>query len=240
MGAPTLHEAIVESLAKRIVFGQVPPGSSLSLAQVQEEFGVSRTVARDVMRVLESFGVVESRRKVGIVVLPASSWSVLDPRVIRWRMAGPGRQEQVRALTELRLGIEPMAAASAALNATPEQKAELGATARTLARLADASTVREYLDADIRFHQLLLEASRNEFFAALGETLAAALSARTEFGMMPSHAYPSSIAAHLEVSRSVDAGDSDAAFDASARMLAELRHELLADAGAETLTAGAR
>ncbi|MGH3950638.1 MAG: hypothetical protein ACRDSE_16225, partial [Pseudonocardiaceae bacterium] len=52
----------------------------------QDRHGVSRTVARETMRVLESMGLVVSRRRVGITVRPLGEWNVFDPRVIWWRL----------------------------------------------------------------------------------------------------------------------------------------------------------
>ena len=48
--------------------GALPPGSRLTLEGLQQEYGISRTVARDTMKVLESMNLVYSRRRVGIVV----------------------------------------------------------------------------------------------------------------------------------------------------------------------------
>ena len=70
MGAPTLHQAIVESVAQHILSGEIQPGEVLTLTWIQEEYGVSRTVARETARVLESVGLLEARRKVGLVVRP--------------------------------------------------------------------------------------------------------------------------------------------------------------------------
>ena len=46
---------------------------------------------REAMRILESMGLVESRRRVGITVRPIAEWNVFDPKVIWWRLSGPDR-----------------------------------------------------------------------------------------------------------------------------------------------------
>src|SRR5690606_33442979 len=68
---------------------------------------------------------VESRRRVGVTVLPSREWNVYDPQVIRWRLAGADRPRQLRSLTVLRSAVEPVAAGLAARHATAEQCAEL-------------------------------------------------------------------------------------------------------------------
>ena len=52
----------------------------LTLDGIDHEYAVSRSVAREAIRVLESMGMVASRRRVGVTVLPGSRWNVFDPR----------------------------------------------------------------------------------------------------------------------------------------------------------------
>ena len=63
---------------------------------------------------LESMGMVASRRRVGITIQPPEKWNVFDPRVIRWRLDSDDRAAQLVSLSELRRGFEPAAAALAA------------------------------------------------------------------------------------------------------------------------------
>ena len=86
---------VLDSLGRRITSGDAPAGTPLTLESIGSEFGVSRTVAREVMRLLEGLGLVRSKRRVGLVVLGIEEWNVLDPRVIRWRLEGPGRDPQL-------------------------------------------------------------------------------------------------------------------------------------------------
>ena len=79
------HDQVLTSIGRRIVAGEQPPGSVLTLDGICTQYEVSRTVAREVIRVLESMGLVSSRRRVGITIQPQTKWSVFDPRLIRWR-----------------------------------------------------------------------------------------------------------------------------------------------------------
>ncbi len=101
-------------LGRAVVGGEIAPGASLTLEDVQSRHGVSRTLARDCVRTLESLGVVESRRRVGIVVRPRETWSALAPQVVRWQLDVDPHGPKLGALTELRAAIEPVAAAAAA------------------------------------------------------------------------------------------------------------------------------
>lgn len=95
-----LHGPVLESLGRRITGGELPAGTTLTLDGIGAEFQVSRTVAREAMRLLEGLRLIRSGPRVGIVVLPHEAWNVLDPRVIEWRLDGPGRAAQLRSLTD--------------------------------------------------------------------------------------------------------------------------------------------
>ncbi|RBL85990.1 GntR family transcriptional regulator, partial [Streptomyces cavourensis] len=97
-----LHTHVLDTLGLEITSGQCPPGSVLRTDELAQRFDVSRTVVREVVRVLESMHLVESRRRVGVTVRPTETWNVYDPRVIRWRLAGADRPRQLRSLTVLR------------------------------------------------------------------------------------------------------------------------------------------
>ncbi|MGH3331896.1 MAG: FadR/GntR family transcriptional regulator, partial [Nocardioidaceae bacterium] len=87
----TLYSGVLADLGPRIVSGSLPVGTTITLEWLGEEYGVSRTVAREVVQVLASMRLVESRRRTGIRVLPRQEWDAFDPAVIRWRLAGSGR-----------------------------------------------------------------------------------------------------------------------------------------------------
>jgi len=88
----TLHDDVLSRLGPRIVNGSLPAGSTINLDWVQQEFDVSRTVAREVVQVLASMQLVASRRRTGVTVLPRAMWDVYDRAVIRWRLGGPERE----------------------------------------------------------------------------------------------------------------------------------------------------
>ncbi|GAA2228437.1 FCD domain-containing protein [Promicromonospora sukumoe] len=223
-----LHSPVLDALGRRITAGELPAGASLTLDGIGSEFGVSRTVAREAMRLLEGLGLVRSGPRVGIVVLPHPAWNVLDPRVIAWRLDGPGRTSQLRSLTELRQAVEPRAAAGAARGATAAVRDELVATAAQLRKLGEAGEGdgAEFLALDIRMHELLMRSSGNELFTALADVVSVVISGRIHLGLMPAYPVPEALDAHEAVARAVAAGDADAAEQAMARIVREVRGTL--------------
>ena len=114
-----LGDEVAGLLRERIYAGDYALGAPLRQEELAEDLQVSRTPLREAIRVLESMGLVASRRRVGITIQPRHHWNVFDPRVIRWRLDGGDRTEQLLSLSELRRGIEPVAASLAAQRANP-------------------------------------------------------------------------------------------------------------------------
>src|ERR1044071_6429723 len=106
-----LHRNLLAALGTAIASGRYPAGQVLTLDGVSAEHGVSRSVAREAIRVLESMGMVASLRRVGLTILPSDKWNVFDPVVIRGRLEYDNRAAVLVSLSELRRGFEPAAAA---------------------------------------------------------------------------------------------------------------------------------
>ncbi|GAA0466325.1 FadR/GntR family transcriptional regulator [Streptomyces stramineus] len=198
-----LHARVLESLGPAITAGEHPPGTVLRTDEMEGRFDVSRTVIREAVRVLESMGLVSSRRRVGVTVLPTEEWNVYDPQVIRWRLAGADRPRQLRSLTVLRSAVEPVAAGLAARLATPEQCAELTEHALGMVATSRGQQLAGYLVHDIAFHRVVLRASGNEMFARLGDVVAEVLTGRTEHQVMFTDPDPAAVTLHVRVAEAV-------------------------------------
>jgi DNA-binding FadR family transcriptional regulator len=198
-----LHGNLLTALGTGIVSGECPAGQVLTLDAVSAAHRVSRSVAREAIRVLESMGMVESRRRVGITIQPPEKWNVFDPRLIRWRLDAGDRAAQLMSLSELRRGFEPAAAALAARRADPHQCRIMAAAVSDMVMHGRSGDLEAYLLADKIFHQTLLEASGNEMFRALNGVVAEVLIGRTHHGMMPTAPNPAAIELHDEVARAI-------------------------------------
>lgn len=224
--SPAMHERVLEAVGVAIASGELPPGSRLTLEGIQQEYGISRTVARDTMKVLESMNLVYSRRRVGIVVQERRLWNVFDPKIVRWRLASDRREIQYSSLTELRIAVEPIAAAGAARRASAAERAKLTSLAADLRRLGDAGELEAFLAADIEFHCLLLQSCGNEMFLALEGMVAEVLTSRTRQGLMPFKPRPEALDAHENVAAAVAGGDATAAETAMHHILDEVRNAM--------------
>lgn len=189
--------------------------------QVEAEYRVSRSVIREALRVLESMQMVGIRRRVGVTVRSRAGWNAFDPRIIRWRLAGTERHEELRALSELRSGIEPVAAGLAALRATPEQCGALTGAVIGMSVTARSGDLEAYLEHDSAFHRALLEASGNEMFHSLADVVVELLAGRTHHHLMPETPEPAAIRLHAAVAEAVQVGDRRAAEDAMSGIVVE-------------------
>lgn len=219
--ASQLHESVVSRWGRQIVTGELAPGSRLLTNQVVTALGVSRTVVREAVRVLESMGLLESTRRVGITVLPPDRWNPLDPSVLRWRLEGPDRLECLRSLSELRSGIEPTAARLAAARATPEQCGAMLAAVIGMNVTARAANDEAYLAHDQDFHRTLLAASGNALLAGMEGVVTAVLEGRTHHALMPTVANPEALRMHGVIATAVQNGDGPAAEAAMQAIVAE-------------------
>lgn len=226
------YDDVLAHLGRAITTGEFAAGHRLVLSDIEAEHGVSRTVARDAVKVLASLGLVTSRRRAGIEVQPRSAWQVLDPQVIAWRLDAD-REGVIRSLTELREAIEPRAARLAAAHATREQALVMREQARIMERLgrAGAGQSPAYLAADLVFHSVLVEASGNEHLAALEGVVREVLRGRHDFGLTPAWPDEGAVLAHLQVAEGILARDAAVAEAASAAQMKQVIREITPDSG---------
>ncbi|MGN8048480.1 FadR/GntR family transcriptional regulator [Curtobacterium sp. 22159] len=223
-----LHAQVLDTLGQRIVDGSLATGAVVRPEAVADEFGVSRSVVREALRVLQSLGLVEPRQRVGTQVLGITSWELLAPTVIRWRGASPSYFVQQRELLELRLGVEPVAASLTA--GSSGARAVLHA-ATDMSDACAREDSRAYLEADVRFHRALLTASGNAVFAHFAGTVEALLRTRTSESRDTITRWTRDAAArHLAVGRALVDGDAAAASAAAGELVRVTRDEFIAEA----------
>lgn len=205
MPAPVLHQAVVEVLGQAITDHALAEGQAVLLEDVMGRLNVSRAVARESVRVLETLGMVAVKRRVGNVVQPRSHWQVMDPRVIRWRLAGVHQAEELDQLMQVRAGIEPIAARLAATAAPDAVGPVLRELAQRMRRLGEAGRGRseEFLEADLAFHRLLLTSCGNAHMASFSDALATLLTQRNRLGILGEFPDPRSMAQHQAIAEAV-------------------------------------
>lgn len=206
------HDEIVATLASEILSGSLPPGSRIPTAEeLQERFGASRVLMREVTKTLVAKGLVTAKSRVGTHVLSPEYWNWFDPDVLLWRVRlGLDRQLFVH-IGELRRAVEPAAAASAAKHRTDD---DIAAMRKALAGMAGAGTDRRrFSAADLEFHIAVAAASGNPLFRSFTSVVETALGAFLQLSTVgvDETAFDESVQHHTFIADAIEARDPERA-----------------------------
>jgi DNA-binding FadR family transcriptional regulator len=205
-----LHTTIARDLGIAIAAGELRPGDTLSGEVASSaQLSVSRTAYREAVRILAAKGMVESRTRTGTRVSPRNRWHILDPEVLGWFLQTRPSEAFVRDLFEVRLMVEPPAAALAAERRTDAQLHAMADALEAMGRLK--LSTEEGRAADRAFHNAILEATQNEAVVALSSSVCAAIRWTTHFKHRVQAAPRDPMAEHLLVLQAIAAHDPELA-----------------------------
>jgi DNA-binding FadR family transcriptional regulator len=211
---------VADSLGTAIVTGVYSADNPIpNEAELCVQYRTSRSVVREAVKMLTAKGLLASRPRLGTWVQPEGNWNLLDPDVLVWLLERQYSPTLLIEFMELRLAVEPGAAALAARGAGAEERA---AIRHAIERMQAADRGDDHpLDADIAFHVAVLRASRNRFYAQFTGFVATALS----FSIRATNRYKgvkfASVADHKRVSDAIIAGRPAAAEGAMRRLIEE-------------------
>lgn len=218
-GSINLTQSLVQKLGSSIVRGDLPAGKSLPVeAELGKKFGASRTVMREAVKILSTKGLIGQRPRVGTYVHTEDKWDLLDAEVLTWILDRHFSHSLVREFLEVRLGIEPAAAALAAVNATAEDKEALRAKLEKMKGAMNGHF--DPVAADIAFHATILEISHNRFYHQLTPIIETAL----RFSIRVTNKAKGALAdydAHEKVYRAIRNSNPDAAARACRELITE-------------------
>ncbi|MEG3171151.1 FadR/GntR family transcriptional regulator [Sphingomonas sp. ZB1N12] len=174
-----LTHGMLDTLGRAIVTGRYETRPFPTEAEIAKTHGVSRSVTREAVKMLTAKGLVSARPRQGTVVQPASSWNLFDTDVLRWTLERKFSVELLRHFNQLRVAIEPEAAALAARFGDAADEA---AIRNGLAQMeAGEAGTADPLEADIAFHMAILRASKNPFYAQFQSVVSTALRTSIRF-----------------------------------------------------------
>jgi DNA-binding FadR family transcriptional regulator len=203
-----LTQATLDILGRAIVTGEYDTRPFPTEADIARVHGISRSVTREAVKMLTAKGLVSARPRKGTVVRPATTWNLLDPDVLHWMLDRQFSVELLRHFNQLRVAIEPEAAALAARFADDDDHARIAAG---LARMAAAERGEDDpLDADIAFHVAVLLAAKNPFYAQFRDMVSTALRTSIRF-TNTIVGRSASVEQHAAVADAIARGNDDAA-----------------------------
>lgn len=166
--------SVVDQLGRDIVVGEYGEANPFrGEAEIAAKIGVGRSVLREAVKILGAKGLLTGRPRHGTWVQPEEQWNLLDPDVLRWLLERKFSLQRLMQFTEVRLAIEPIAAALAASNPDPGALQSIENAVRRME--AAESGDDDPLEADIAFHVTILRASGNPFFLTLQDLVGSAL-----------------------------------------------------------------
>ncbi|MFZ0792591.1 MAG: FadR/GntR family transcriptional regulator [Candidatus Korobacteraceae bacterium] len=194
--ATSLHGRVTRALALQLIQAE-RSGQLIAFpneAELCRQLGVSRSILREAVKVLENKGMVQVRPRSGTKSRPRIDWNQLDPDILAWQSQLKPDPRFLRDLCEVRLAIEPIAAGFAALRASQE---EIAVVRECLARRLEILAVKDLeaaIDAELRYHTSVIAASHNPLFQQLNTTIHAPYRIALSYTLL----LPASVALELE------------------------------------------
>jgi DNA-binding GntR family transcriptional regulator len=145
-----LRESVYESLKRLLMDNALEPGARLSIDGLARELEVSQTPVREALFRCEAEGLVVRRPNAGYLVAPLIS------------------RDALLDLYDLRLLLEPTAAARAATNATERDRQDIDDAVRAMAPAVHGDgyqAYREFAEEDAKLHGAIANASGNPLIA---------------------------------------------------------------------------
>ncbi len=221
-----LTQSMLDELGRSIVTGTYQDRPFPTEADLARQRGVSRSVTREAVKMLTAKGLLTARPRTGTSVQPSSKWNLFDTDVLRWLLERKFSLELLRQFTELRIAIEPEAAA---LAATAADQKGLEAIDSGYRRMVEAEAGKDDpLEADIAFHIAILKASANPFYQQFCDLVTTALRTSIRFTNR-FNGRTASLPQHHEVLSAIERREAEAAKAAMISLIADVM-ALIADA----------
>ena len=194
--AAPLRQQAHDALRRTIIEGQLAPGTRLVERDLCARMGVSRTVVREVLRQLESEGLVATIAHRGPVVRALS-------------------EPEARELYAIRAVLEGLAARMFAAEANEAQVARLGAAVDAVEEAYRAGEAKQVIEAKNRFYLVLFEPARGEVLSGMLASLHARISRWRALGLTHPERSPQRSARSIEglraLAAAIGARDAEAA-----------------------------
>lgn len=165
-----LASIVVDQLAHRIIGGELAAGSILPTeGALCEEFGFSRTVMREALKLLEERGLVRVEQGRGTSVQPRESWALLDADVLEIALEYDPDAVLLDDLVRVRRVLEADMARVAATRLTDDELTWLADNVGQMSK--STSDYPAFQQLDRSFHRVVMKASGSEIGRAIVGTI---------------------------------------------------------------------
>jgi DNA-binding GntR family transcriptional regulator len=185
------YTALREAIAHMNIY-DVDDEIRLDERQLAQDLGVSRTPIREAMARLENEGLVRTVPRRGIFVVRKT-------------------RDQILEIIHVWAALESMAARLITLHATDEEISALRTMFSTFQDGQLAVHIDEYSEANLRFHQAIIEMARSEVLVRLAENLFIHMRAIRHRTITEDHRFERSIIDHMHIIEALEARDTELA-----------------------------
>ena len=194
--SPSLVQKVREQLEDDIVEGRLRPGVQLYVDDIAAQFEVSRTPVREALQQLEASGLVEVLPKRGTYVSSLSVSSLIE-------------------MFEVMAELEAMCARLAARRADTAMQTDLALAMQECEHQAQAGKPNDYYHANEAFHQLVYQASGNQYLSQQTLGLKNRLKPYRRMQLQVRDRLAQSVAEHRALVHAIQHGDAEAAASAA-------------------------
>lgn len=138
----TLNEETYVAILAAICEGTVAPETRVNQDELAQKLGVSRQPVAQALSLLRAQGFLRDTGRRGLIVAPIE-------------------REFFQAAYEIRSGLDPLAAELAAQRASKSQIGTIREALESGLDIIDSASVKDLIEADMRFHMCIYEASGN-------------------------------------------------------------------------------
>lgn len=214
----TLSSRVARQLEAMITASRLQSGDHLPPErELARQFGVSRTVVREAVSALAARSLLEVVPGNGTVICAPSAQSVTQAMTLFLRAGQP--QPDYAQVNEVRRVLEVEIAGLAAEQRTEDDLRRMEATLREVA--ASARTRDDFTRVDIAFHSALAQATQNELYGLLLDSVADIMAQVRHLGFAVPGAAERTMKHHRAIFEQVQRGDWEGARQAMRDHLAE-------------------
>lgn len=190
-----LRDVVFNTLRQGILKGELKPGERLMEIHLANKLGVSRTPIREAIRMLELEGLVKMVPRKGAEVARIS-------------------KQDLRDVLEVRRSLDSLAVSLACSRITDEEKKTLSQAEDEFERSINTKDATTIAEADVKFHDVILKASKNGRLVQMVNNLAERVYRyRLEY-IKDSRNHERLIEEHRRIMRYIEAGDAENARNA--------------------------
>lgn len=208
---PTLASTLAARIHQDIIDSELREGDLFMTGdQVEQHYGVSRSITREALSQLRSLGVIESRQRKGLLVSRPDPVHLMS----RWvpMYCRGGTQGEFNHLAQLRYALELGAIELATANGSAEQLAHLQELVHEFDVVASRHGHNAEADRiDLAIHSLILEMTENPLISGMHRVISDYFLASVEVGPLPGEDAVQAVREHHVIADAMARGDRDLA-----------------------------